>query len=370
MTGHLMYIGFAHDHAPLSVRERLRPSAEAQVALLGRSGDLAAERLLLSTCERFEFYAWVTTSDSRPWIRRLADWFSLPEAVLRRHTRVVGGDDVARHIMRVASGLESRIIGENQILGQLREAYLRALGERAMGPMLCALGRAALHAGKRVRHETQLSSGVRSLGGLTVRHLERRVGDLGARRIAVIGSGRLASEVATALVNRNAVHLTIVARDIERAGALAEHFDASVRGLGDLPNVLSRCDAAVVCTSAPSYVVDGSRIRESRIRPLHLVDLSVPRNVDPMIAGAPRVTLTHLDELVAHETRACAELAACTRIVESELHRYLCWQKARSVAPLIADLVRGQRCAWGRDARHRNRRLHQQIMRLKAGVAA
>lgn len=370
MTGHLMYIGFAHDHAPLSVRERLRPSDDAQAALLARSGDLAAERLLLSTCERFEFYAWVTTSDARRWIRRLADWFSLPEAVLRRHARVVGGDDVARHLMRVAGGLESRIIGEHQILGQLRHAYVRALGERAMGPMLCALGRAALHAGKRIRHETQLSAGVRSLGGLTARHLERGGRDIGTQRIAVIGSGRLASEVATSLANRGPAKLTIVARDVERAALLAEHFGASARGFSDLADVLSASDAAVVCTSAPSYVVDGSCIRETRTRPLHLVDLSVPRNVDPMVAGAPQVTLVHLDDIVAVETRARIELAACVEIIESELDRYLRWQRSRTVAPLIADMFRCEHVARGSDARHRNRRLHEQIMRLKAGVAA
>lgn len=371
MISSLTYVGLCHGHAPLSVRERVRPDESAQVALLSRLAECAAERFILTTCERFEIYAVSSVSDSIDWIDRLANWFSLPRGVLAKYVRVITGEATAQHLLRVAGGLESRIVGEPQILGQVRGAYQRGLRVGALGPTLAALGRSALRTGKRIRSETMITAGVRSLGVHTVRHIEQSSGSLRERRVLIVGSGNLAADVASTCQHHGAGRLVIAGRDAVRSHALAERFSGRSIAWSDLPDVVKQSDVVIACTSAPTHVIDVGMVANRRT-PLLCVDLSVPRNIDPQVATLSHVQLTYLDDIVAERSSVQSGIQAANDIVQDELGRFLRWMKERAVVPEIAAMVARERtCAMpATNPRMRSRMLHERIAALKASVAA
>ena len=178
MTDRLQYIGITHESAPLAIRESLRPDQGQRRAILERLAEVATGRLVLSTCERFELYAMSARTDTATWVRLLANWFHLPAALVSRHVQTLQGSGAARHFLRVAAGLESRIVGEVQILGQTRDAFLLAQSAGSLDAHLNALGRAAIRAGKRVRSETTLNAEARSIATITLDHLHRVFGGL------------------------------------------------------------------------------------------------------------------------------------------------------------------------------------------------
>src|ERR1044071_2447904 len=163
MDNALFYYGLTHQSAPLAVRERLRPDREKQMRMLAELAEVARGRLILSTCERFEIYASGAEWNPSALQTYLGCAFDLPVSILQHHVVVLNADNAAEHLLRVTAGLESRILGEAQILGQVRDSYLLAERCRSLDPTLSALGRAAIHAGKRVRSETTINSGARSI---------------------------------------------------------------------------------------------------------------------------------------------------------------------------------------------------------------
>ena len=363
MSAQLFYIGITHRTTPLSVRESLRPDDEKRRTMLSRLANMADGRMVLSTCERFEVYATTPRTEAAEWIGLLSQWFHLPIGVLARFARTRVGPAAAEHLLRVAAGLESRIVGEAQILGQVRDAFLQATQARALDPDLSALGRAAIRTGKRVRHETLINSGARSIATLAVEHVIRKFGTLHDRTILILGSGRLAAVVATELARCRTGRMIVVGRNVERAAAVAQDVHGVSLGMDQLAVALGNSDALIACTSSPSHLVDSYTIGRDRVRPLCLVDLSVPRNIDPAVTQLGGVGLTHLDELVEGQSAREDGIAAAGRIVEEELARYNAWREQRWVAPLIAQLVREGRGADKQD-------LHARIVRLKAGVVA
>lgn len=370
MNHDLFYVGIAHNHAPLSVRERLHPFADAQDAILAQVMTLAPERMVLSTCERFEVYSYTSRLQVEAWIDRLAAWFSVPADVLGRYTRSLRGDDVARHLMRVSAGLESRLFGEGQIQGQVKAAYLRALETSSLGPILSCLGRAALHAGKRVRHETGIGSGVRSLGTIAIRFVEKSCEKGANVRIVIIGTGQLACEVAAACRFRNLSDVTMAGRDEGRTRSAAERFSARPVALDELPVLMRQSDVVIACTSSPSYLVDAGMFSVSGAPPSLILDLSVPRNVEPAVSRIPGVRLVHLDELLAGEGGRRQCLSVAELIITEEWTRFSRWRKERDAVPAIAALLRRELPCGDDLLPGSSRRRHERIMQLKASVAA
>lgn len=362
MSGKLFYIGITHRTTPLSIRESLRPDEEKQRTMLSRLAGMADGRMVLSTCERFEVYATTSRTEAAEWIELLSQWFHLPTGVLARFARTRVGPAAAEHLLRVAAGLESRIVGEAQILGQVRDAFLQATQARALDPDLSALGRAAICTGKRVRHETLINSGVRSIATLAMEHIARKLGPLNNQTVLILGSGKLAGVVATELASRRAGRIIVVGRNVDRAAAVAQVVHGDSLGMDQLAVALGCSDALIACTSSPFHLVDASTIGRGRVNPLCLVDLSVPRNIDPAVTHFSGVDLTHLDELVEIQSAREEGIAAAGRIVEEELARYNAWREERQVAPLIAQMIRQGGSA-------DKQTLHSRIVRLKAGVA-
>jgi glutamyl-tRNA reductase len=365
VTAQLFYLGLTHHSAPLAIRENLRPDREKQRTMLARLANLAEGRMVLSTCERFEVYATTPCTDAADWVGLLSHWFHLPVGLLERHLRTNVGSAVARHLLRVGAGLESRIVGETQILGQVRDAFLQATQSRCLDADLSALGRAAIRTGKRVRTETSINSGARSIATIAVEHIACASGPLRDRAALILGSGKLAAVVAAELALRRAGRIVVAGRNVDRAAALAQQFGGVSLGMDQLAVAVSEADAVIACTSSPSYVADASMIGRHRVKPLCLVDLSVPRNIDPAVTPLSGVSLMHLDELLAGQSAREEGIAAAERIVEEELGRHNAWREERQVAPQIAQLIREAR-AGGAD----KRALHERIVRLKAGVAA
>ncbi len=366
----LFYIGITHETAPLAVRERARPDADKQREMLDRLARLARGRMVLTTCERFEIYAHGTRPGRDAWVRALADWFHLPAALVARHLRIESGLGVAEHLLRVAAGLESRILGESAILGQVRFAFQQALETYSLDPELSALARAAIHTGKRVRHETVVCDGARSIAALAVDRIAALSGSIRGLFVVVVGTGQLSAEVASELTARRARRIVVAGRNAKRTAALAKKFGATPAALHDLPAALRASDAAVACTSAPSYVIDQSVVGSGRTRALALVDLSVPRNIDPTVAHLPNVRLTHLDGLSCERNARQEGIAAANRIVQEELHDVLAWIRHRRVAPGIVELIDNAERRRADGGRIDRRTLHQRIIRLKAEAAA
>ena len=365
MTADLFYLGITQRHAPLAVREAISPSIEKQRTMLDRLQRIAPGRMVVSTCERFEVYAHTEARSASTWRDCLASWFQLPNELVAQHAMVLEGDVVARHLLSVAAGLDSRVLGEPQVLGQVRDAYLLATECAALDPVLSALGRAAIRAGKRVRHETPINRGDRSIPSLAV---DRVLSTIEARspHLLILGSGRLAGDVASTWASRGFESLTLIARNAARAQAVAQTVGATSEGMVGLANAIARADAIVACTAAPSYLIDPATIGSERTRPLCIVDLCVPRNVDPMVAQIPSVTLRHLDDLLSGETRPTRIAIEAERIVEEECARFAQWRIERQVAAAVTALIRTVRSAPCTRSPNTGRELHRRIAAMKS----
>lgn len=365
MSTDLLYLGITRRSAPLAVREALSPSPDKQRVMLQRLSAIASGRMVLSTCERFELYAHAGAGAAAAAVECLAQWFQLPSSIVCRHARVLHGPEVARQLLSVSAGLDSRVVGEPQILGQVRDAYQLALECAALDPILAALGRAAIHAGKRVRHETPLNLGRRSIASITVERIRTSI-EGAAPRVAIVGSGRLAADVASAWTALGGGAPTVVARSVERARAFADPLRATTVELDRLAEVVAKVDAIVACTSAPAYLVEPASIGANRSTPLTIADLCVPRNVDPTVAQIPHVTLWHLDELLIDEPDVNRFALDAQRVVEEEHVRFEQWRRERGAAVAIADLVHAARTASDSTAALSGHALHRRIAYLKS----
>ncbi len=362
----LFYIGLTHQSAPLRVREQLRADRERQAAMLAEVGDFAAGQMLLATCERFEVYATTYHTDARRWTAMLERWFGFPPALLNGYVRTLRRRQAAEHLVRVAAGLESRILGERQILGQVRNAFQLAQDQSCLDAHLSALARSAIRAGKRVRQETAINAGSRSIVTVAMEWLSQRRLELADRAVVVVGNGRLAALVADQVAARKPRRLVIIGRNESRAADLATRHGGESFGIGALAAAVAGADAVITCTTSPSYLIDAALLGADRSTALLLIDLSVPRNVDPNVSGLSGVRLAHLDEMVTREPSegaAADVIPQAEGIVRDELDAFLQWQRERQAAPRIAELLRAAAATT-----ICKRTLHEQIMRLKAGV--
>lgn len=366
----LWYVGVTHRSAPLAVRENLHASDEKQRAMLERLADSARGRMVVATCERFELYVSTTRSAGFDWTALLAQWFHVPAELIGRYAVVLRGDQAARHLLRVAAGLDSRVLGEPHVLGQVRAAYLQAIEATSLDAVLFALGRAAIHAGKRVRAETKINEARRSIATLAVEHLRACVREWTGASVLVTGTGQLARDVGEELRRLGVGRIVIVGRNREHAEALAEACHGVALSFPNLSQAMDLADGVISCTGAASYVIEPPSIGGGRASELRIVDLSVPRNVDPAVARLPRVGLTTMETLLAEQPAGAPELAGAERVVHEELQRFTQWRRERIVAAELATLT--QRCTYRPRNAHGTtaRALHDRIIGLKREAVA
>ncbi len=335
---------------PLADRERFASSAESNLSVLERTRATlgAKECAILRTCNRVEIYS-VTAAGHCPKeaVRALfSEACEAPDLSLADSVYHYSGEDATTHLFRVASGLDSMILGEHEVLGQVKSALNEALESGHAGPILTRLFNHAIRVGKRARRETAISSGIFSVGQCAARLAQEVLGELRAKRLLVFGAGRIAKVTAKHMAALGAGPITVFSRTRERAQCLAAMLEAEAVTAENLPEVLQTSDILVGCASAPHHVVKAAEIHEATKnrdgRPLVVIDLGVPRNVDPEVGKLPGVRLFNLDDLeyvVAENIEAReAEIQRVNAIVAEEAADFQSREAQAEAALVIAKL--------------------------------
>jgi glutamyl-tRNA reductase len=346
----LLALGASHKTAPLAVRERLAlldGQVEPFLHELVAHPDVS-EAVAVSTCNRTELYVVVAdpVEGESVVLSMLARRAGTRPTTLLESIYADRNCDAARHLFRVVSGLESMIVGEAEIQGQVKRAYERALAARTTGPLTNQLFRAALATGKRVRTETAISEGRQSVASVAVDLGIDTLGDLTARHVLIIGAGETAELTAQALHLHGVTTLFVANRGRDRAQALANRFGGKTISFDVLPAELVRADIVVASTSSPHALIDAEDLvpvmAERRGRPLLLVDLAVPRDIDPQCATLAGVTVVNIDDLRAvvdrHRLVRRAEARRAEGIVEEEIRAFAGWLGSLEATPTIAAL--------------------------------
>ena len=349
MSG-LLALGISHRTAPLELRERLALTEGRAVGVLGEltSSEQVREAAALSTCNRTELYLVVAdpVEAESAALGALARQAEIRPTELVGHLYSLRSSDAARHLFRVTAGLDSMILGEAEIQGQVKRAYELALVEGATGPILNRLFRGALAAGGRARDETGISRRGVSISSVAVELAQRTLGDLAERRVLVIGAGETAELVARALVARGVTAVFIANRRYDRAIGLAQRFGGRAVRFDELPAQLEAADIVVSATNSPHHIVERDDLtqvmRQRGGRPLLIVDIAVPRDVDPAcreIAGVSLHDVDDVQQIVATNTgEREAEARRAEQILAAELERFEEWLSSLEVVPTIAAL--------------------------------
>ncbi len=346
----LLALGASHKTAPLALRERIALTEGAAAPLLHELTEHPAigEAVVVSTCNRTELYLVV---------RDPVEGESEALALLARRagirpTELLGGIyslrncDAARHLYRVSSGLESMIVGEAEVQGQVKRAYEAALSARTTGPMTNKLFRAALATGKRVRTETAISKGRASVASVAVDAAHEAIGALADRHVLIIGAGETAELTAKALHDHGVSTMFIANRRRERATALAKRFGGETAAFDALPAELARADIVISSTSSPHTLLEAEDLEqvlgERDGRPLLLIDLAVPRDIEHECGDLPGVTVIDIDglqqQVARHQSVRKAEARRAEGIVEEEIQGFAGWLGSLEMLPTLTAL--------------------------------
>jgi glutamyl-tRNA reductase len=360
----IVVVGLSHRSAPVEIRERL---AVATADLPARLAELkqhtgAGELVLLSTCNRVEVMAALPPGSASTLAElggRIVEAFAAAAPEIRPHLYVRDGREGIAHLFRVASSLDSLVVGEPQILGQLKDAFAAARGAATVGPWLNRAFEHAFRVAKRVRSETALGQGQVSIPTVAVDLAKEIFSELRGHRVVLVGTGEMASLVAT-LLGRAGAHLSVVGRTLERARAIGQKLGAEPRAWEDFPSLLAATDIVVSSTSAPGYVVTLEQLAQARRqrhgRNLLLVDLAVPRDIDPRVADLDGVFLYNVDDLAqvadAALTERQLEAEKASAIVGEETESYLRRAHAERITPTLVALRERFRAALEAELEH------------------
>jgi glutamyl-tRNA reductase len=338
----LLVVGASHRSATVPLLERLTVPAERVPAMLEKLVEhpYVAEAVLLSTCNRVEVYAAVTAFHGglAGIGALLAEQVGEPLEQMAQHLYMHYEADAIQHAFRVAAGLDSMVVGEAQILGQLRDAYGQAAERGATGRLLHELMQQALRVGKRVHAETEIDHAGQSVVSAALAYGQASAGPVEGRPALVIGAGAMGSLALATLRRAGAEPIFVTSRGFERATHLATSYGATPVPLEDLDDVLSTVDLVVTATASVDPVLDAERV--ARVgRELTILDLALPRDVGPGVAELPGITLVDIDRLsTALQETATVQERAAEEIVLAEVEAFLNWLRGSDVAPTVAAL--------------------------------
>jgi glutamyl-tRNA reductase len=348
---HIISLGLNHTSAPIQLRERLAFDEEQIRAALSRfaCGHIASalsELIVISTCNRIELYAASNGLALAELEAFLSDARGMSLAELQPYLYRFEDLDAAGHLFDVAAGLDSLVIGEPQILGQITRALELARGQNTAGPLLNRLFQAAIHAGKRARTETAISRNPASVSSLAASVAEKTLVHIKTASVVVLGAGEMAELTVEALRKRGVEKILVINRTLERAHNLAERWGAASATFEFLQGSLCEADILISSTGAPHIVLDAkmvSHAMQARAeRALVLIDIAVPRDIDPDAANIPHVKLFDIDGLNAQLedslTRRMDEVPLVKSILEEELLEFQVYLKSLEMLPIIADI--------------------------------
>ncbi|MGH8889684.1 MAG: glutamyl-tRNA reductase [Acidothermaceae bacterium] len=344
----LLVVGLSHRSAPMALLERVSLSSDAGAKLLDDVAVAPAvdEAMLLSTCNRVELYA--SVEKFHPAVAALSELLARHAGVtfdeISPYVYVHYEERAVQHLFAVTSSLDSMLVGEHQILGQVRAAFRLAQERGDAGSALHDAVEHALHAAKRAHAETAIDSAGTTLIDIGLRAGASSVGDLAGRRAVVVGAGSMASVAAAALSSASLDDLVVVSRTLTRAENLAGRVGARAAAITELENEISAADIVVSCTGAEGFVLSADAVARAMAgrptRPLFVLDVALPRDVEPAAATVAGVTLLDLDALkpVVDAATAVDDVREARRIVDEELASYVSSRAASGVAPTVVAL--------------------------------
>ena len=341
----LIVVGLSHHTAPVELREKLAVTGDALREWLDQLATEAFEDgVIISTCNRVELYG--TAADppaATQRARKLID--ARAGKPLESELYTYRGDDAVRHAFRVASSLDSMVVGEPQILGQVKEAFELATDQKRVGKLLGRCFQRALAVAKRVRSETGIAAGTVSISSIASELARKIFGELRGRNVVLLGAGEMGEAAAKALAGSGAI-LRVVNRSPAKAERVAEECGGVAVPVEQLSAELVDADVVITSTASEGYVLDQTLmkgvVRARRRRPLFIIDIAVPRDVDPRVGELGNVFLYDVDDLqrVADENMSARrqEAAAAERIVEVEVAEFAMWRRSLDLTPTIVGL--------------------------------
>lgn len=356
----ILIVGLSHKTAPVEVREKISFSEEALDDGLKTLVEYPniSEALIVSTCNRVEIYSSAPKKNIEKARDDIAEFISqyheVPREQLDPHLYVLSGEEAVKHIFRVSSSLDSMVVGEPQILGQVKDAYTCAAHVQATGNVLNRLLHKAFSVAKRVRTETRIATSAVSISFAAVELAKKIFGELDGKTVMLIGAGEMAELSAKHLLNNGVAHIMVANRTFERAKALAEEFDGSAIHFDDLEQQMELADIVISSTGAPTTIINKKMvkgvIKRRRRRPMFFIDIAVPRDIEPDVNDVENVYSYNIDDLEGVvqtniKTRE-KEAARAEDIVEQEVTQFREWLRSRDAFPTIVKLRE-----WAEDVR-------------------
>ena len=348
---HVLLVGISHRTAPVELRERLDFQARGVDAALGALAARGSTReaVVVSTCNRAELYvACDDLSAARTdLVSFISQFHDVDRAAVAPHVYDLADLDAARHLFRVAAGLDSLVVGEPQILGQVKEAHTAAAVAHAAGPVLNRLFHSSFGVGKRVRTETGLGSGAVSVSFAAVALARKIFGDLKGRNVLVIGAGEMGKLTALHMKSQGVHRIVIVSRTMAHAARTAEAIGgASAAPWDEVDAALAAADIVITATGAAAPILTKARVeavmRPRRNRPLFIIDIALPRDVEATAGEIEQVFLYNIDDLQAtvneNLTRRASEVSRAEAIVGEELEKFAAWFRSRGAIPTVVAL--------------------------------
>jgi len=346
-------LGMNHESAPLEVREKLALSETGVLTALGRlaCGDdeelrSISEMVVLSTCNRVEIYAVSAAhcfQDLEAFLSRIT---GVSRAGISPYLYRYRSEQVVAHLLRVASGLDSQVLGEPQILGQVTDAYGLARSQGTVGKVLEKLFHIAIHAGKRTHTETRISRNPASVSSQAVRLASQKVEDLRNARVVILGAGEMAELALRALRKRGVDQITVINRTLERAHELADHFQGEADTFEHLTDGIRKADVLISSTGAPHTLIHQPAVEavlpERRGRPLVIFDIAVPRDVEGEVGDLEGVSLYDIDQLEEHLADSLLQrkqqVPVVEKILQEEARRYFEFVRLLDILPIVGQL--------------------------------
>lgn len=347
---HILLVSLNHRTAPVEIREQFafneHELGRANRQFLRQKGIL--ESVILSTCNRTELYVVADQAHTGRYYAKafLTEWFGIQKETFSPYLLIREGEDAVRHLFRVACGLDSMILGETQILGQVRDAFFAAQNAKSTGTMFNQVFQQTLTLAKQAHSNTEIGQNPVSVSYAAVELAKKIIGDLNRKRVLIVGAGKMSELTAKHLHSNGVTEVTVANRTPSRAKELADRFDGDAVSSDDMDEVLKHADILISSTGSAHYTLTKDRmapvVKKRKGRPLFMVDIAVPRDIDPSIHELDGVFLYDIDDLNGiveanlHERRKEAEKVE--DMIEKELKAYRDWLNTLGVVPVISAL--------------------------------